>query len=153
RAYGVSVVDLAEANQDVPGLFEPGEPLLAPFAQQENIEKLVNSLQANGSFNELSGLAARVLLQSLRPPSPKERSQAGAPAALDDLTGQQFDGSNLVAGSTITLTVPETAGDWFQLGPDNSLTYEVNDVTAGILNGLKTAAFAPKVTFEQAKLL
>ncbi|HEX3249359.1 MAG TPA: LysM peptidoglycan-binding domain-containing protein [Pyrinomonadaceae bacterium] len=153
RMYGVSVADLAVANQHVAGLFPAGTRLLAPFAQQMNIGELANSLQANESFNNLSGLAARVLLQGLRPPSPKESPQAGNPAPLYELTGQQFDGSDLVSRSTITLTVPEDVSTWFKLGDGNSLTYTLSDATAEALAKLKLAPFGPAVTFEPAKLL
>jgi LysM repeat protein len=153
RIYGVPVAELAVANHQVAGLYPAGEALLAPFAEQENVGELVKALQANGSFNNLSGLAARVLLQGLRPPSPKDGPLAGTPAALYELTGQQFDGSNLVAGSTITLTVSEDVSEWFQLGDKNSLTYELTDATAQGLQDLKTAPFGPAVRVEPAKLL
>lgn len=153
RVYGVSLTELAQANDDVPELFPAGEPLLAPFAQQENIGRLVAALQANQSFNNLSGLAARVLLQGLRPPSPKESPQAGNPAPLYELTGQQFDGSNLVTDSTISLTVADTVSRWFQLGGGTRLTYIVTTAAADTLARLKTAPFGPPVTFETAKLL
>ena len=154
RIYDVSIAELALANQDVPELFPAGDPLLAPNAQQENVGKLAEALQANGSFNNLSGLAARVLLQGLRPPSPKESSQAGNPAPLYQLTGQQFDGTGLVVDSTITLTVSAETSEWFQLGADgDSLTYTVTAETAEVLAALKTAPFGPAVRFEQAKLL
>src|SRR5205085_6788759 len=110
RRYGVSIAELAEANQDVPELFPAGEPLLAPFAQQENVGNLVAALQKNGSFNNLSGLAARVLLQGFRPPAPATDQPLGDPAPLYELTGQQFDGSDLVVDSTITLSVSEEIG-------------------------------------------
>lgn len=154
RRYGVSLAELARANEDVPELFPTGEPLLALFAEQENVGKLVAALQANGSFNNLSGLAARVLLQGLRPPSPKEGPQAGTPAPLYELTGQQFDGSGLVADSEITLTVSEETSKWFQLGPDgDSLTYKFSNESAEALAELGTAPFGPAVEFERAKLL
>ena len=154
RRYGVSISDLAIANQGVAELFPAGEPLLAPHAQQENVAKLVEDLRINGSFENLSGLAARVLLQGLRPPSPKDSPLAGTPAPLYELTGQQFDGSALVANSTITLTVPEEMREWFQLGVDgDSLTYTITTETALMLQALKTAPFGPAVTFEPAKLL
>lgn len=153
RIYGVSVAELAEANRDVRGLYQEGESLAAPFAQTINVGELANSLQANGSFNNLSGLAARVLLQGMRPPSPKDGPLAGTPASLYTLTGQQFDGSNLVAGSTVTLTVPPEVRSWFQLGGGNTLTYRLTDEAARALSDLKTAAFGPPVTFEPAKLL
>src|SRR6185369_14278892 len=98
-------------------------------------------------FNNLSGLAARVMLQGLRPPSPKESPQAGNPAPLYELTGQQFDGSDLVSRSTITLTVPEDVSTWFKLGDGNSLTYTLSDATAEALAKLKLAPFGPAVTF------
>jgi LysM repeat protein len=153
RIYGVSLTELARANADVPELFPAGEPLLAPYAQQENIGRLVEALQANQSFNNLSGLAARVLLQGLRPPSPADSPQAGNPAPLYELTGQQFDGSDLVADSTVSLTVPEAASRWFELGGGTSLTYTVTAAAADSLARLKTAPFGPPVTFETAKLL
>jgi LysM repeat protein len=153
RVYGISLTELAEANKDVAELFPAGEPLLAPFAEQENIGRLVEQLQANKSFNNLSGLAARVLLQGLRPPSPKDGPLGGTPAALYELTGQQFDGSNLVAESTITLSVSDAVKTWFQLGTGNSLTYTMTDVAARALLDLKSAPFGPPVTFETAKLL
>ena len=124
RFYGVSIAALAHTNQDVAELFPAGEALLAPFAQQDKVYKLVARLEQNGSFDNLSGLAARVLLQGLRPPSPPNSAQAGATAPLYELTGQQFDGSDLVEGSTITLTVPDDVTSWFRLGDnDDSLTY------------------------------
>lgn len=154
RRYDVSIAELARANQDLAELFPAGEPLLAPHAQQENVGKLVEALQANGSFNNLSGLAARVLLQGLRPPSPKESPQAGNPAPLYELTGQQFDASGLIVDSAITLTMPEETIEWFQLGADgDSLTYTVTTEAADVLAALKTAPFGPAVKFEQAKLL
>src|SRR6185503_6466467 len=148
-----SLTELAQANDDVPELFPAGEPLLAPFAQQENIGRLVEALQANQSFNNLSGLAARVLLQGLRPPSPKESPQAGNPAPLYELTGQQFDGSSLVTDSTITLTVADAVSRWFQLGGGTRLTYTVTTAAVDTLARLKTTPFGPPVTFETAKLL
>lgn len=153
RSYGVSVVALAEANAHVPGMYPADEPLLAPFAQQMNVGALANALQANDSFNNLSGLAARVLLQGLRPPSPKDSPQAGNPAALYELTGQQFDGTDLVDGSTITLSVDEEVSRWFQLGDGDSLTYTLTEATAKGLADLKTASFGPSVKFTPAKLL
>jgi LysM repeat protein len=153
RIYGVSVAELAEANQHVAELFAADESLLAPFAQQMNVGELAQALQANESFNNLSGLAARVLLQGLRPPSPKDSPQAGNPAALYELTGQQFDGSDLVEGSTITLTVSEAVSKWFQLGGGESLTYTLTEAAAKGLADLKTASFGPAVTFTPAKLL
>ncbi len=153
RLYGVSLTELADANADVPELFPADEPLLAPYAQQENIARLVEALQANQSFNNLSGLAARVLLQGLRPPSPADSPQAGNPAPLYELTGQQFDGSNLVTDSTVTLTVADEVSRWFQLGGGTSLTYVVTTAAADSLSRLKTAPFGPPVTFETAKLL
>jgi len=153
RVYGVSLTELIQANADVPELFPAGEPLLAPYAQQENVGRLVEALQANQSFNNLSGLAARVLLQGLRPPSPADSPQAGAPAPLYELTGQQFDGSNLVTDSTVTLNVADTVSRWFQLGGGTRLTYTVTAAAADSLARLKTAPFGPPVTFETAKLL
>jgi LysM repeat protein len=149
QRFDVSLVELALANQDQAELFPAGDPLLAPYAQQKNIGDLAVALQANKSFNELSGLAARVLLQGLRPPAPN-----GVPAPLYELTGQQFDASNLVADSTIELTVPEADKDWFKLGATGEgLTYMFTQDTANMLAALKTASFAPAVTFEEAKLL
>ncbi len=152
RRYNVSLTELALTNQDLAELFPAGEPLLAPYAQQKNIGELAAALQANKSFNNLSGLAARVLLQGLRPPSPPNSPQAGEPAPLYDLTGQQFDGSDLVADSTITLNVPDEAKEWFQLGAEG-LTYTFTTETADMLAALKTASFGPAVTFKPPQLL
>lgn len=154
RIYNVSLTELAHANRDVPELFAAGQRLLAPYAQQSNVGALVDALQANGSFGNLSGLAARTLLQGLRPPSPETSPQAGEPAPLYELTGQQFDASELIEGSTITLDVAEETSEWFQLGPEgDSLTYTVTAETAAALSALKTTPFGPPVTFEPAKLL
>ncbi|HEX5885523.1 MAG TPA: hypothetical protein VFY67_13360, partial [Pyrinomonadaceae bacterium] len=154
RRYNVSLADLALANQGVGELFPADEPLLAPHAQQQNIGKLAEALQTNGSFNELSGLAARVLLQGLRPLLPNENPQGGKTAPLYELTGQQFDGSGLVADSTITLTVPADDKEWFHLGQDGGeLTYTFTQHTADMLAALKAAQFGPAVTFKPAKLL
>ncbi len=154
RFYGVSIAVLAYANQDVAELFPAGERLLAPFAQQEKIYKLVFRLEENQSFNNLSGLAARVLLQGLRPPSPADSPRAGETAPLYELTGQQFDGSNLVAGSTITLTVPEDVTSWFNLGDSgDSLTYTITQSNADTLAALQNAPFGPVAKFEAAELL
>lgn len=154
RIYNVSLTELAHANRDVPELFAAGQRLLAPYAQQSNVGALVDALQANGSFGNLSGLAARTLLQGLRPPSPENSPQAGEPAPLYELTGQQFDASDLIEGSTVTLNVEEATSEWFQLGPNgDSLTYTVTTETAAALSALKTTPFGPPVTFEPAKLL
>lgn len=153
RRFGVSITELARANQHVGELFPAGEPLLAPFAQEENVEALVTTLQKKGSFNNLSGLAARVLLQGLRPPSPKDSPWAGTPTPLYTLTGQQFDGSDLVADSTITLTAQAGAGEWFKLGDDDTLTYTFTAEGAAGLQALKTAPFGPPVEFETTELL
>jgi LysM repeat protein len=154
RFYGVSIASLAQANQDVAELFPAGERLLAPFAQQEKIYKLVFRLEENQSFNNLSGLAARVLLQGLRPPSPEDGPRAGETAPLYELTGQQFDGSDLVAGSTITLTVPDEATSWFNLGDSgDSLTYTITQSNADTLTALQNAPFGPVAKFEAAELL
>ena len=155
RVYGVSLAEIARANQDVAELFAAGEPLLAPFAQQEKIGHLVFELQHNGSFNQLSGLAARVLLQGLRPPAPADSPQAGTTAPLYELTGQQFDASGLADGDTITLTAPEADRSWFRLGlgVDNSLTYPITARTAEMLASLQSAAFGPVAKFERVKLL
>jgi LysM domain len=154
RRYGVSLTELALANQDLAELFPAGEPLLAPHAQQQNIGNLAEALQTKGSFNNLSGLAARVLLQGLRPLLPNESPQGGMTAPLYELTGQQFDGSGLVVDSTITLSVPEDAKEWFQLGQDRAdLTYIFTEHTAEMLAALKAAQFGPAVTFKPAKLL
>ena len=155
RLYGISIREIARENQDVVELFPAGEPLLAPYAQQEKVGELVFDLQNNGSFNELSGLAARVLLQGLRPPAPADSPQAGATTPLYELTGQQFDGSDLVAGDTITLTAPEADRNWFRLGLglDNSLTYHLTPAAAGKLASLQTAQFGPVAKFEPVNLL
>lgn len=153
RLYGVSLANLAQENEDVPELFPAGESLLAPFAQQDTVFKLATRLLENGSFTNLSGLAARVLLQGLRPPSPPDSPQAGATAPLYELTGQQFDGTGLGAGSTITLTAPAAINPWFNLGSNNSVTYTVTAQTASMLTRLTTAAFDPIAKFEPAQLL
>lgn len=154
RKYGVSLEELAAANQDVVGLYPAGQTLLAPYTQQQNVATLVEGLQSNGSFRNLSGLAARVLLQGLRPPSPKDGPFEGEPAPLYTLTGQQIDGSDLVEDSTITLSVDEETAEWYQLGASGTeLTYSIDAATADALTKLKTAPFGPPVTFEPAKLV
>ncbi|MBC7967704.1 MAG: LysM peptidoglycan-binding domain-containing protein, partial [Fuerstia sp.] len=153
RIYGISLAELVIANQDVAELFPAGQPLLAPYAQSQNVGELVEALQENGSFGNLSGLAARVLLQGLRPPSPKESPQGGEPAPLYELTGQQFDATGLEFESTITLSVPEPISRWFQLGDGHSLEYAVTQETAAALKALQAARFAPPVSFEPAELL
>jgi len=154
RIYGVSVAKLAQANQDVAELFRAGEFLAAPYAQQENVAKLASRLAHDGKFNELSGLAARVLLQGLRPPSPPDSPQAGATAPLYELTGQQIDASDLTVGSRIRLRVPIDASSWFTLRDDGEfLTYIVNAEAAAILDSLGTAPFGPEAKSQTVELL
>lgn len=139
RAHGVDALALALENQDVDGLFAPGR-LLVPNATETTVEALLGMID----FNNLSGLAARVLLAGLRPPYPDGQGN-DVLRALYDISGQQFDASAIQEGDTVTLNIP--TADWIGVdGGGTSLPLPFSKTEADIAAGFNGITLLPTYT-------
>jgi hypothetical protein len=128
RQAGADPLAYALANLDTTNLFAPGK-LLVPDAQATTVAELLPLI----GWDDLSGLAARVLLAGLRPPYPAGDGTTSELMALYDISGQQFDAAGLTAGSTITLTA--AASDWLTIDGPVVFTQTEADIAAAF-NGI-----------------
>lgn len=134
RQYGVTVDDLALANADVGALFAT-DRLVALAVESMKVSDLLAQLQATAKFEQLSGLAARVFLQGMRP------VWKGAPTPLFTISGQQFDASALIEGSELTLSTTES---WIRFPNDaGSLTMSIGADEAALIQTFNRAALSP----------
>jgi hypothetical protein len=137
RRYGVTTEALALANADVAGLFAT-ERISVVAVESMKVSVLLDALQTTGKFEQLSGLAARVLLQGLRP------VWKGAPTSLFQISGQQFDASAIVAEDTFSLTTSES---WIRFtGGSDTLTMIISADEAALITSFNDATLTPTFT-------
>jgi hypothetical protein len=142
RVHDLDPVELAILNSDVAGLFAPGR-LLVPNAEALTVQQLLDMMDEQQQFDNLSGLAARVLLAGLRPPYPDGTGDDPL-QALYDLSGQQFVATGINTTDPVTLAVP--AADWIK-APDGKLEIFFNDTEVGIAEAYENIVLLP--TFEE----
>jgi LysM repeat protein len=143
-AYNITVEQLAEKNRRVRNLFVSGKRVVFPNVEKMNVGTLLEKMDENNRFDHLAGLAARVLLQGLRPLSPVGSMYEGKPAALYQLSLQEFDASALAPGNEITLSI--TGGqplEWLKLGTDGDRTSVGMTLTEKQVDWIESLAKTP----------
>jgi len=138
RVHDLDPVELAVLNSDVAGLFAPGR-LLVPNAEALTVQQLLDMMDEQQQFDNLSGLAARVLLAGLRPPYPDGAGEETL-QALYDLSGQQFIATGINTTDPVTLAVP--AADWIK-APDGKLEIFFNETEVGIAEAYENIVLLP----------
>lgn len=121
QIYGLSIIEAATTQKDVPGLYATTTSLTVKHLPAQNIETLISAALKGASFTAIANQASRMLLAGLQLPAldttsdkPHAVPSEIAKLPLYDLTGQQFD-LTVVADkpdeTALSLTV-KSSRDW-----------------------------------------
>lgn len=163
---GMPMAGLIADNTDG-AIFAAGTRLIARGIEAMTVGQVLEQLRDSHRFQNLSGMAARVYLAGLRPPSPPgaEGAAFGEPAPLYALSGQQFDVTDLPESTPITIGLSSGEPlDWLTFGPDfgpgpsagaepaaeSAISFRLPPDIVALISNLRTAAgsFDPGSQFE-----
>lgn len=146
RHHDVDPIELATLNANVQGLFAPGR-ILVPNAEGLTVQQLLDMMDEQKQFENLSGLAARVLLAGLRPPYPDPDDPATTSLqALYEISGQQFDATGIDTQKPLTLEV--AAADWIKLAGGTTLEMYFTQSEVDIATAFTNIQLTP--TYDEA---
>ncbi|MEM9547525.1 MAG: LysM peptidoglycan-binding domain-containing protein [Bacteroidota bacterium] len=149
--FRTSVAQIASRNINVRNLFDTSRRIKYANVESINAGDLLDIMEDQFVFNNLSGLAARVLLQGLRPLGPEGSIYAGQPTPFYALSLQEFDANSLAVDDQITLSITDGEPlDWLKLDNGVSIDMPITEDLMQDLDNLKSAAFNPVIEELQA---
>ncbi len=162
NGFGLTIDALVAANGNVVDVFPAGTALTLTEVQQMNVGELINQLEEQEQFNNISGMAARFMLHGLRLPAPGAFDSSYDPNStptypLYELTGQSFNIPPLQTNDQyLVILERSTSGTWINfdtrnadtnaiVGDDNELIIQITNQDIANINALLGTTLNPPI--------